>query len=236
MIDLRNISIGYSTAILRSDEINLTAGSIYVLIGKNGSGKTTLFNSIIGQQRTLEGTISINDKSLIEMSSKEIAQNIAFVPANFPIVEYMRVFDFVGLGRSPYTNYFGHLSVEDRKVVDQTTKLLGIEDLRDNFVSELSDGQRQLVSIAKALAQDTPVILLDEPLAFLDFSNRRELLEKLKMLASSKNKCIVFSSHDIDVSTSSDFKFLLVNDQQRKVQLYHTPSRDEIIEICFPVR
>lgn len=235
MIALKNISIGYTSQLLRSDEIALPTGKVYVLIGKNGSGKTTLFNSIIGQQKLFAGEITVADKEVSKMTPKSIAQHISFVPANFPTVEYMRVIDFVGLGRSPYTNYFGHLSAQDKEVIDYNLTLLGIHDLQDQFVSELSDGQRQLVSIAKALSQDTPVILLDEPLAFLDFSNRRELLEKLKMLANNNGKCIVFSSHDIDVSTVEGFKFLLVNQRKGKIELHDAPSREEIINICFPI-
>lgn len=235
MIAFKNISIGYTTELLRSDDITLSPGKVYVLIGKNGSGKTTLFNSIIGQQKIFTGKITVADNDISKMSPKSIAQHISFVPSNFPSVEYMRVIDFIGLGRSPYTNYFGHLSAKDKEVIDHNLTLLGIHNLQNQFVSELSDGQRQLVSIAKALSQDTPVILLDEPLAFLDFSNRRELLEKLKMLADNNGKCIVFSSHDIDVSTVQGFKFLLVNQLKGKIELHHTPSREEIINICFPI-
>lgn len=234
MIKLVNISVGYRFPILHSEEIQLDEGKIYVLIGKNGSGKTTFFNSIIGLLSTINGTIEIDNTDLSKLKASEIAKKISFVPANFPLVDYMRVFDFVGLGRSPYTNSFGHLSDKDKSIIRETMDLIGISELSQQFITELSDGQRQLVSIAKALAQKTSVILLDEPLAFLDFSNRRELLKKLNKMALEQNKCILFSSHDIDVSLSDSFEYLLIHDDQRKLELIKSPTRSEIIDICFP--
>lgn len=234
MIKLVNISVGYESPLLHSEELQLNQGQIYVLIGKNGAGKTTLFNSIIGLRNLIDGSIEIENSDISKLNSGELAKKISFVPANFPIVDYIRVIDFVALGRSPYTNHFGHLNIKDTEVIEDTLNLLGISHLRNDFITEISDGQRQLVSIAKALAQETPVLLLDEPLAYLDFSNRRELLKKLSILAKEKNKCIVFSSHDIDVSHSEDFNYLLIEDKNKKVQLYTVPSRDEIINICFP--
>lgn len=234
MIKLKDISVGYTGTLLQANNIELHAGKVYVLIGVNGAGKTTLFNSIIGQQSLINGEILINGIPVSEMSALDVAKNIAFVPANFPLVDYMRVIDFIGLGRSPYTSFFGRLSKRDQEIIDETMELLGIDTLKNCFVNELSDGQRQLVSIAKAMAQDTPVIILDEPLAYLDFSNRRALLRKLNQLASESKKCIVFSSHDIDVSTSEQFGFLLIDAKSRKVQLFDSPSRDQIIQTCFP--
>lgn len=234
MIKLKDISVGYSKTLLQTEDIELHSGVVYILIGVNGAGKTTLFNSIIGQQSLINGEIAINGTSVSEMSTLEVAKSIAFVPANFPMVDYMRVIDFIGLGRSPYTSFFGRLSTRDREIIDEMMTLLGIETLKNCFINELSDGQRQLVSIAKAMAQDTPVIILDEPLAYLDYSNRRALLMKLNELALEKDKCIVFSSHDIDVSTSENFNFLLIDAQSRKVHLHNAPSREQIIQACFP--
>jgi iron complex transport system ATP-binding protein len=234
MILLENITIGYETSLLSTEVIELCQGKVYILIGENGAGKTTLFKSIIGQIKLLSGSIKLNGTSITSMSTKEIAENIAFVPANFPTVDYMRVKDFIALGRSPHTNFFGRLSGKDLAQIERIVTLLGILDLQDSFVTDLSDGQRQLVGIAKALAQNTETIILDEPLAFLDYSNRRSLLEKLEDLAESQNKCILFSSHDIEISNPDKHDFLLVNAKKGEIDHYSTSSRSEIIQICFP--
>ncbi len=233
MILLDNITIGYSSPLLTSGKIKLHPGKVYILIGKNGAGKTTLFKSIIGQTPLLKGNIGLDDTSIATMSSKDIASKIAFVPANFPSVDFMRVKDFIALGRSPHTNFFGHLSSVDEAQIENTISLLGIDQLKYVFVSDLSDGQRQLVSIAKALAQDTEMIILDEPLAFLDYSNRRSLMAKLENLAESQNKCILFSSHDIEISNPEKHEFLLIDPIKNVINHLTTSSRKEIIEICF---
>lgn len=234
MISLDNISIGYAQALLSTARIELQSGHVYILIGKNGAGKTTLFKSIIGQTSLISGSVEIDSTPLKSLTTKEIASKIAFVPANFPSVDYMRVKDFIALGRSPHTNFFGHLSNKDDAQIESTMELLGIMDLKDTFVTDLSDGQRQLVSIAKALAQDTETIILDEPLAYLDYSNRRSLLEKLENLAEKQNKCILFSSHDIEISNPDKHQFLLIDPIQNEINHLASSSGEEIIQICFP--
>ena len=234
MIRLDNISIGYAQALLTTDSIELQSGHVYILIGKNGAGKTTLFKSIIGQTSLISGVVQIDATPLTSLTTREIASKIAFVPANFPTVDYMRVNDFIALGRSPHTSFFGHLSNEDEAQIKNTMELLGITDLKDAFVTDLSDGQRQLVSIAKALAQDTETIILDEPLAYLDYSNRRSLLEKLENLAENQNKCILFSSHDIEISNPDKHQFLLIDPIKNEINHMASSTGKEIIQICFP--
>jgi len=234
MIRLDNISIGYAQSLLTTGSIELQSGNVYILIGKNGAGKTTLFKSIIGQTSLISGAIQIDSAPLTSLTTKEIASKIAFVPANFPPVDYMRVKDFIALGRSLHTNFFGHLSNKDEGQIQNIMKLLGILDLKDAFVTDLSDGQRQLVSIAKALAQDTETIILDEPLAYLDYSNRRSLLEKLENLAENQNKCILFSSHDIEISNPDKHQFLLIDPVKNEINHFATSTGKEIIQICFP--
>jgi len=234
MIGLENISIGYSKVLLTARKVELQSGHIYILIGKNGTGKTTLFKSIIGQTSLIGGSIYIDSTPLTSLTIRDIASKIAFVPANFPAVDYMRVKDFIALGRSPHTNFFGHLSNEDEAQIENTMKLLAIKELKDAFVTDLSDGQRQLVSIAKALAQDTETIILDEPLAYLDYSNRRSLLEKLENLAENQNKCILFSSHDIEISNPNKHQFLLIDPINNEINHLVSSTRKEIIQLCFP--
>ena len=178
--------------------------------------------------------ILINGNDVSNADSKTISKLVAFVPANFPHIDYMPVIDYIALGRSPYTNHFGRLSLEDLNVLEQTLELLGIKKLKHSFLDELSDGQRQLVSIAKALAQGTPIILLDEPMAFLDYSNRRALVEKLEQFAQKENKCVVFSSHDIDLSISETFEYLLIASTDHQIKLLKNPTKDDIVSTCFP--
>ena len=129
-------------------------------------------------------------------------------------VPQLTAFEVVGLGRSPYTNRMGRLSNHDRAVVEESLELVGISHLAHRYVSQISDGENQRVMIARALAQDTPVILLDEPTAFLDLPNRYDLALLLKKLSSERQKVIVFSTHDLDVALQLCNRIMLIHDQQ----------------------
>lgn len=234
MIQLKDISIGYSTSLLSSDGLKLDQGQVSVLIGKNGSGKTTLLHTILNEIPLLEGEILLQERSIKGINSQELARLIAFVPSTFPSTAYIKSVDYVSLGRSPYTNAFGRNSKADIDIINNAFIRLDIDHLKDRYTSSLSDGEKQLVAIAKAITQSTPVIILDEPLAFLDYANRKNVLIKLNKLAKSENKCILFSSHDMDIIMEHDFSFLLVDDLHKKIIQKQHCTKQEIIDICFP--
>ncbi|NRA13631.1 MAG: ABC transporter ATP-binding protein, partial [Crocinitomicaceae bacterium] len=176
MIKTQGLHIGYSESILSVDDLNLSNG-VHILIGRNGSGKSTFLKTLTGQITSIKGNIKLIDKEVSSISIEEIPKIISFVSSHFPVVDFLRVSEFVGLGRNPHTNFFGKRRSEDIEAIEKALETLGITYLKDRFTSQLSDGEKQLVSIAKALTQETAIITLDEPTAFLDYSNKKLVLE-----------------------------------------------------------
>ena len=233
MIELKNVHIGYSDAILVCSDIQLESGKLYVLVGKNGIGKSTLLKTLSKQIPAKSGHITIGNTEIQDLSTSDIPKLLSFVPVHFPHMDYVRSKEFISAGRAPYTNALGRITETDSKEIQQAIDLLGISSLSDRFTSELSDGEKQLVAISKAVAQKTPIILLDEPTAFLDYSNKKKVLSILKETAESLNKCIVLSAHDIDLCLEFSSNFLVVNSDSKKLELHQNPTRDEIISTAF---
>jgi iron complex transport system ATP-binding protein len=234
VIKINNIEIGYDKTLLKIASINLVEGQCYVLIGKNGSGKTTFLKTLTCELKPIMGEINIQSKTLSELTTAEISKTIAFVASTFPKSPYVRVDEYIGLGRSPYTNSFGKLKSDDNEMIEEAIEALDITHLKGKFTNELSDGERQLVAIARALSQQTKYIFLDEPLAFLDYSNRKIVLEKLSELAKNKGKCVIFSSHDVDTILDYQFEFLLVHSKDSQIGQYGKPTtKEEIVQVCF---
>lgn len=234
MIAFKNCEIGYHSVLVRIPELNLKAGTIYALIGANGSGKSTLLNTIINKKALLNGELSIDSKNHTTFSSKNLAQKIAYVESKFDGVEYLTIEDYISLGRTPYTDAFGRLGEEDNQAISKAIEILNLHSFKDKFTVNLSDGERQLVAIARALAQRTPIIILDEPTAFLDYGNRIKLVQTLSRIALEENKCIVFSSHDIDLCLDSNIQMLIVNQQNKTLELSNTDvSKKEVLKIGF---
>lgn len=233
MIKTQGLHIGYSESILSVDDLNLKRG-VHILIGRNGSGKSTFLKTLAGQVSKIEGSIKLKNKEVSSISIEELPRIISFVSSQFPIVEFLRVSDFVGLGRNPHTNFFGKKTGEDIEAIDKALDTLSISYLRDRFTSELSDGEKQLVSIAKALTQETTIIALDEPTAFLDYSNKKLVLDKLVVIGEEFNKCILLSSHDLELSIEANCPFLVIEDQSKSIRFVEAGiSKEELIEIAF---
>ena len=208
MIELKDLTIGYAqknnTKVVASG-INATlhSGRLTCLIGANGIGKSTLLRTLSAFQPPLSGEIFIDNKSTIPLSTltdKQLSRLIGVVLTEKPDVQNMTVFELVGLGRSPYTGFWGRLNEEDKEVVKESLRLVGIESLQDRLIQTLSDGERQKTMIAKALAQQTPVIYLDEPTAFLDYPSKVEMLTLLRHLARETGKTIFLSTHDMELA------------------------------------
>ena len=208
MIELKELTIGYAqknnTKVVASG-INATlhSGRLTCLIGANGIGKSTLLRTLSAFQPPLSGEIFIDSESPIPLSTltdKQLSRLIGVVLTEKPDVQNMTVFELVGLGRSPYTGFWGRLNEDDKEVVKESLRLVGIESLQDRLIQTLSDGERQKTMIAKALAQQTPVIYLDEPTAFLDYPSKVEMLTLLRHLARETGKTIFLSTHDMELA------------------------------------
>lgn len=233
MIDIRQLTVGYQSPLISFSEMELKRGTVYALIGRNGIGKSTFLKTITGQLKAMNGTIYLDNRLLSDITFSEIPRYISYVESHFPLVEFLTAYDYIALGRSPYTNLVGKLREEDKLLVGQTIVDLKIEHLRNRFTSELSDGERQLISIAKAVVQQTDLIVLDEPTAFLDYANKEEVLSQLQEVAIQMNKCIVVATHDIDLVLDKKIQFILIDETEKTGKLYSTATKNEIISTCF---
>lgn len=205
MITLKNLVVGYPDG-RHTRQLNHAAneeahdGMLTCLIGANGAGKSTLLRTIAGFQLPLEGTVLLGGDDVRTLSPRQRAERMAVVLTDRPDVMCTTVWEMVATGRAPFTGFWGRLSGKDRNIVTRSLRLVGIEWMADRTVASLSDGERQKVMIAKALAQQTPVVLLDEPTAFLDYPSRVEVMQLLLNIAHEEHKTVLLSTHDLDLA------------------------------------
>lgn len=200
-VQLHSLTLGYGDRVLfEGADIGFGWGEFTALIGRNGTGKSTLLRTIAALAKPMAGYISINGRRLEDMTRHEIASQISFVSTDEVRVANLKVADVVALGRTPYTNWVGSLTDVDKAKVAESLALVGMSSFAHKSIDTLSDGERQRVMIARALAQDTPIILLDEPTAFLDLPNKYEICLLLSELAHKQGKCIIFSTHDLSIA------------------------------------
>jgi iron complex transport system ATP-binding protein len=200
-----NLSIGYTSKkaqnIIASDiDLSLEKGKLIALIGANGIGKSTLLRTLTGIQKPLSGTVSLNEKNIHELDFLSLAQNLSVVLTEKLPPSNLTVWELIALGRQPYTNWIGTLTDNDIAKINEAIALTQIGNLTQKRHYEISDGQLQIVLIARALAQDTPLIILDEPTTHLDLLHKVVLFKLLKKLTQETGKCILFSTHDIDMA------------------------------------
>ncbi|MBJ6367099.1 ABC transporter ATP-binding protein [Snuella sp. CAU 1569] len=194
--------------------IELHRGELVGLVGANGIGKSTLLRTLTTLQNPLGGTILLNNKKLANYTSLELAKSMSLVLTEQIISKNLSVFELIALGRQPYTNWIGNMENEDVSMVNQALKLTNIYDIKHKRCFELSDGQLQKVMIARALAQDTDLIILDEPTTHLDMYHKAYILKLLQKLAKETNKTILFSSHEIDLAIQlCDKMIVMVKDR-----------------------
>ena len=205
ILSASNLSIGYLTkkenvVIASNLNLNLYDGKLISLVGANGIGKSTLLRTLCGIQKPISGTVYLNEKDIQNFEPLALAQNLSLVLTEKLPPSNLTVFELIALGRQPYTNWLGKLSDEDIEKVNLAMQLTQIENLKVKKHFEISDGQLQKVLIARALAQDTPLIILDEPTTHLDLVHKVSVFKLLKKLSQETNKCILFSTHDIDLA------------------------------------
>ena len=215
-IEIKDLSIGYiskKSRYLVADQINSTifSGELTCLLGANGIGKSTLLRTLTGFQPKLDGQVFIEGKEIETYSERKLATLVSVVLTEKFEIKNMTVRELVGLGRSPYTGFWGNLTKEDLQVVDHALALVKIENLSSRMIQTLSDGERQKVMIAKALTQETPIILLDEPTAFLDFPSKVEIMQLLHQLSRKTNKTIFLSTHDLELALQIADKIWLMD-------------------------
>ncbi len=222
-IRIQNLSIGYVgnnnvNVVAKNITATIFSGELTCLLGANGVGKSTLLRTLSAFQPKLEGEIYIEGKEISEFNDKQLSHVISVVLTEKPDIRNMTVEELVGLGRSPYTGFWGTLTQEDKKVVNHSIHLVGIDKLQDRMIQTLSDGERQKVMIAKALAQETPVIYLDEPTAFLDYPSKVEMMQLLFKLSRETDKTIFLSTHDLELALQIADKLWLM-DKQKGVRI-----------------
>lgn len=202
VISLSQLSVGYTLShpVISDINLELRSGQLACLIGENGIGKSTLLKTLTGFLPKLKGSLLLGNRDIESFSQRELARQVSIVLTQKPDVQNLTIEEIIGLGRSPYTGFFGRLRAEDRKVVDDAIATMGIEKLRGRMIQTLSDGERQKVMIAKALAQETSIILLDEPTAFLDFPSKAETFQSLQRMAHERDKLILLSTHDLELA------------------------------------
>ncbi|MBQ6210829.1 MAG: ABC transporter ATP-binding protein [Prevotella sp.] len=205
-IRLEGLAIGYrnkngaAKVVFENINASIHSGKMTCLIGKNGVGKSTLLRTLAAFQPPLGGMVLLNGEDIHALSPQERAKTISVVLTDKPDILNMKAEELVGLGRSPYTNFWGSLSQHDHEMAEKAMQQVGIEALKTHPFHALSDGERQKVMIAKALAQETPIILLDEPTAFLDYPSKVDILQLLRKLAHELDKTIFLSTHDLELA------------------------------------
>ena len=205
ILQATKISIGYTSKkakniIASNIDLSLEKGKLIALIGANGIGKSTLLRTITGIQKTISGTVLLNGKNIHGLDSLTLAQKLSVVLTEKLPPSNLTVWELIALGRQPYTNWIGKLTDKDIAKINEAIELTQISHLISKRHYEISDGQLQIVLIARALAQDTPLIILDEPTTHLDLLHKVVLFKLLKKLTQETGKCILFSTHDIDMA------------------------------------
>ncbi len=213
-LQLKNTDIGYKTPLIKGVETSLNLGEVCLLIGNNGVGKTTLIKSILNQIPTLKSEIFINQKNIKNLSAKEIAEQVAVVFSKSQIPSNYTVTDLISLGKYIHYPYYFELNQSDKQEVEKIIESLNLSQYKDLPLTKLSDGNLQKAFIGRALAQNSPFIILDEPTTHLDEENKITILKLLRNLSENHNKLILFSSHDWRLAKEFADKIWYVKDQK----------------------
>ncbi|QYA26789.1 ABC transporter ATP-binding protein [Gramella sp. MT6] len=219
VLKTESLNIGYrkknKVNLIASDiNIEINPGELVAVIGVNGAGKSTLLKTLSGILQSVDGEVFISNSKLSKTDPSDLAKNISMVLTEQLLSKNLSVIELVALGRQPYTNWIGRLTKNDLKKIMHAIKLVNIEDIKNKKCHELSDGQFQKVLIARALAQDTPLIILDEPTTHLDLYHKAYVLKLLQKLSKETNKAILFASHEINLALQLCDKLIILKDKK----------------------
>lgn len=200
-----DLSIGYSTRkkvsiVMEHLSLQARQGELVALIGRNGTGKSTLLRTLTGLQPALGGSVRLQGRDLHSIGSSQLPRIVSFTSTEPVAMRNIRVRDVVALGRFPFTNWIGSLTVEDEEAVSEALEATGLLTLAGRSIDNISDGERQRTLIARSLAQDTSLLVMDEPTAFLDLPSRYSIVSLLRQLTRDRNKCVIYSTHDLDTA------------------------------------
>ncbi len=241
MIKIDNITTGYKRIRKKGKDkpihsnlnLEIHRGELICLIGANGSGKSTLIKTLNGNLKPLKGSIEIDGVNINNIKPNNLAKKIGVVLATFPIIDNIKSSEVIAMGRYPYCGMFGKLNENDNIVIEQAVEAVGIQKLFNLYFNQMSDGEKQKVMIAKTLAQETPYIVLDEPLAFLDYPSRLDIMELLKGLAKNHNKGILFSTHNLEMALDICDKIWLMDTKREFAESSSATITHELLEKFF---
>jgi iron complex transport system ATP-binding protein len=206
-----SLKIGYASKSLLSPlSASANSGEMVAILGRNGIGKSTLLRTIQGLQPSLGGNVLIDGKNISIFSGIQLARKIGYISTEIVKVSHMTIYDLVALGRFPYTNWIGRIDYDTHKIIHDSIEKTGLKGLEDRYISELSDGERQRAMIARILAQDTDILIMDEPTAFLDIASKYEIVNLMRGL-TSEGKTIIFSTHDFNIAINQADKIWLIH-------------------------
>lgn len=230
-----NLSVGYSGAVLIHDiNISVERGKILTLIGPNGAGKSTILKTITKHLEKIAGVVAIEDHNISKWSNKELAKRLSVMLTERISPELMTCEQVVAMGRYPYTNHFGSLTKGDKRIVGESLRLVRAEELADRPFTDISDGQRQRIMLARAICQEPEIIVLDEPTSYLDIRHKIELLDILRKMAAEKNVAVVMSLHEIDLAAKISDEIICVKGDH--IELFGPPEEvfsDERISALY---
>ncbi len=212
ILHTENLEFGHKKPLTAAISLTANRGDMVCIIGRNGCGKSTLLNTITGIKQALSGKIILDNKNINKIPLREKSKLVSFVPSKPEFLSNLTVYELAAMGRSPYTNIFDNKTNKDTKIIESAILDFNLNDLRNRSLWSLSDGERQRAMICRAVIQETPVIILDEPTAFLDYYMRLKLLSDLKDLSQKQEKCIIFSSHDVEIAVKYATKVWFFND------------------------
>ena len=239
IIETKELSIGYlqgkhSHIVAKHINLNLKQNQLTAVLGANGIGKSTLIKTLCQFEKPILGDIFLKEKNIQNINTIEIAKHLSVVLTQQIQTKNLTVFELVALGRQPYTNWLGKLTDKDSKIIDNAFELTATLGLKHKKVYELSDGQMQKVLITRALAQDTPLIILDEPTTHLDIYHKVSVLKLLKKLTVETKKTILFSSHHIDLALQLCDQIVLMTPQKVFIDSPKNLINAGIFETLFP--
>ncbi len=234
-LEVNSLAVGYKdTVVANAINFSLSKGEMMAIVGSNGIGKSTLLRTLGKVQSKLSGTILIDEKPLEEFKSASLATKISMVLTEPIASKNMTVEELISLGRQPYTNWIGTLSEEDKSKINEAIQLLELENFRHKKCYTLSDGQLQRVLLARAVAQDTAIMLLDEPTTHLDLYHKVQILKLLQHIAHKTKKAIVFTSHEIEIALQLCDKILVLDGKTNSFGTSESLIREKAFEKLFP--